>query len=1160
MKSKRKLLCFTRGSLSKFLLKMKLLASLLLPGFVGFAAGIDSQQEKFSLKMNNVCVLEVFEEIEKNSEFILLYNEKWVDVNRRVDIKVKNETVEKLLDQVLKGTDNVYQIYDRQIVIRRDDQTEEYGETKGAFSETTSLQQQQNIVKGKVTDPGGLPLPGATITIVGTTRGVITDNDGTYSIAAKVGDKIVFSFIGFESQIIDVKDQMTINVQMKEKSDELEEVTIVAFGKQKKESVISSIQTIKAEDIRVPSSNLTTAFAGKMAGVISYQASGEPGEDNASFFIRGITTFGADAKKDPLILIDGVELNTDDLARLNPDDISSFSIMKDATATALYGARGANGVILVTTKEGREGKARINFRIENSFSSPTQMVDLADPVTYMNMHNEAILTRDPNGIRMYSGEKISMTERGQYPDLFPATNWYETMFNDVTYNQRANISISGGGKVARYYVASNISQDNGNLKIDKRNNFNSNINLTKYSVRSNVNVNLSKSTELIIRLSSTFDEYRGPIDGGSQMYRKVMQANPVYFKPYYAPDENFSYVRHVLFGNYGTADYVNPYERALRGYRDYSKNMTMTQFEVKQNLNMLTEGLSFRAMVNMNRFSEFTVNRELSPFYYNIDQYDLNSNSYTLKVLNPETGNNYLNYNPGQRNINSTFYLESAAEYTRDFTDKHNLNGLLVFIMRQEKMGIASDLQLSLPHRNMGLSGRLSYNFDSRYFGEFNFGYNGSERFAKNNRWGFFPSVGTAWMVSNESFFSQLKSFIPQFKLKVTYGMVGNDAIGSSSDRFYYLSQVDMAASRSVNWGPLLNYSPGGISVNRYANDLIGWETSYKTNIGAEILFIGNLSAHLDFFKERRENILVNRIIPNTMGIIPNIKSNLGVAAGKGIDAELNYEKIFKSDFFLTGRATFTYAKSEVLEWEEPDYSNTPWKSRIGYSISQNWGYVAERLFVDEQEVKNSPTQFGNVMGGDIKYTDVNGDGVISQLDQVPIGFPTVPEINYGFGLTLGYKGMDMSFFFQGSGRQSFWIDTSGEGKIQPFLDGSPDDGLIGENSVLQAIADDYWTERNRNPYAFWPRLSTYDITNNNQTSTWFMQDATFLRLKSAEIGYTLPENISRKVFTDKFRVYLSGTNLLCWSHFKLWDPEMAGNGLGYPLQRVINVGLNIGF
>jgi TonB-linked SusC/RagA family outer membrane protein len=1126
---------------------------MLFMGMLYVSAEVYPQNSKLSLEVTQMTLSEAFKQIEAKTDYLFMYNAADI-MGHEVNVKVKNQQIEKIMDELLKNTGLEYAIKERHILVR-----------PSKIADRNGVSQQGFRVTGTVSDDTGDPLSGVTVAVRGTTMGTTTDMNGEFTLTVPSDTSVLeIRYIGYEPQQIVVGNRRVIAVEMREATTDLGEVTVVAFGTQRKESVISSIATISTKDLKVPSSNLTTAFAGRVAGLISYQTSGEPGQDNASFFIRGITTFGADAKKDPLILIDGVELTTDDLARLNTDDIASFSIMKDATATALYGARGANGVILVTTKEGREGKAQINVRIENSFSSPTQMVDLADPVTFMRMHNEAILTRDPNGIRMYTEEKIQMTERGLYPDLFPAIDWYDTMFKDVISNQRANLSISGGGKIARYYVAASIAQDNGNLKVDKRNNFNSNINLTKYAVRSNVNVNVTKTTELILRLSSTFDDYRGPIDGGTDMYRKVMQANPVYFKPSYEPDEHFSYVSHVLFGNYGTADYINPYAQALRGYRDYSKNMTMTQFEVKQNLDMLTEGLKFRAMMNMNRFSEFTVHRQYVPFYYTVDEYDLNTNAYTLKCLNPESGSNFLNYNPGSRIINTVFYLESALDYNKTIEEKHNLNAMLVYIMRQEKKGIADNLQMSLPGRNMGLSGRLAYNYDSRYFAEFNFGYNGSERFSREHRWGFFPSIGGAWMLSNESFYEPVKSIVPEFKIKATYGMVGNDAIGSDADRFYYLSQVNMSASRDVGWGSSGTYSPRGISVDRYANDQIGWEKSYKTNLGAEISLIGGFSANVDVFHEKRENILLPRVIPSTMGILPSIKANLGVASGQGVDVELNYEKIFNQDFFLTGRGTFTYATSKVKEWEEPDYEGASWRSRVGYNINQQWGYIAERLFVDEMEVANSPTQFGNVRGGDIKYRDVNGDGVISELDRVPIGYPTVPEINYGFGLTVGYKQLDVSFFFQGSARQSFWLTTSGNGRIQPFLDGSytgsGNDNLNGQNAVLQAIADSYWTESKRDPYAFWPRLATYEVSNNTQTSTWFMQDATFLRLKSAEIGYSLPERWVKKMFMTNCRVYASGTNLFCWSIFKLWDPEMAGNGLGYPLQRVINVGLNIGF
>jgi TonB-linked SusC/RagA family outer membrane protein len=1030
----------------------------------------------------------------------------------------------------------------------------------GSLPETDGLQQAKVRITGAVVDQMGDPVVGASIVEKDVlTNGTTTDADGNFILSVSTRATLIVSYIGYTKQEVAVGNRSRVDIILQEDLQALEEVTVVAFAKQKKESVIGAIATINASELKVPSSNLTTAFAGKVAGVISYQTSGEPGQDNAQFFIRGITSFGAAAKKDPLILIDGVELTTDDLARLNTDDIASFSIMKDATSTALYGARGANGVILVTTKEGSlGGKVKVNARVENSFSSPTRMIRVADPITYMRMHNEAIITRDPNGIPEYSAEKIEMTARGTHPDIYPATDWYGTMFNQVISNQRANLSLSGGGSVARYYVAVNIAQDNGNIKVDKRNDFNNNINLTKYAIRTNVNVNLTKTTELVFKLSSTFDEYVGPLDGGSAMYKKVIQANPVLFKPYYEPDEEYAYADYILFGNYNQANYINPYAESLKGYRDYSTNTTSTQFGINQKLDMITKGLNFRAMINMNRYSYFSVTRSYRPYYFNIGTYSLLDNTYTLRPLN--NGDDKLGYSPGDRTINTSIYMEATTEYNRQFADKHTVGALLVYIMRQEKQGVADNLFLSLPHRNLGLSGRATYNYDSRYFFEFNFGYNGSERFSDKHRWGFFPSAGLAWMLSNEAFFEPLKDIFTNVKLKGTYGLVGNDQIGSSSDRFYYLSRVDKVSNKNPGWGLYLSNNPGSFNVAQYANNNIGWETAYKTNLGLEIALKNGLSLIADVFRERRENILIDRIIPGTMGIIPSVKANLGIGSGQGFEIEANYEKSFNKDFFLTGRGTFTYATNEVVEWEEPDYSETPCRSRVGMNIYHRQGYIAERLFVDEHEVLNSPGQFGTVMAGDIKYRDINDDGRISALDQVPIGYPTEPEITYGFGLTAGYKHFDASFFFQGSARRSFWLTLNGNGRIQPFLDGTENDNLIGQNAIIMPIVDSYWSESNRDPYAFWPRLSNYSIENNRQTSTWFMYDASFLRLKSAEIGYTLPEKLAGKVLLSHLRIYVNGTNLLRWSPFTFWDPEMGGNGLGYPLQRVFNVGMNIGF
>ena len=811
----------------------------------------------------------------------------------------------------------------------------------------------------------------------------------------------------------------------------------------------------------------------------------------------------------------------------------------------------------MTTKEGKEGKVSVNARVETSFSSPTERVKIADPVTYMRMQNEAIKTRDPMGLAMYSEEKIGMTAAGRYPHLFPAINWYDTMLKDVTSNQRANVSLSGGGPLARYYVAANISHDNGNIKVDKRNNYNNNISLIKYAFRSNINLNLTKSTELYLKLSASFDDYNGPIDGGTEVYRMAMQANPVLFQPYYEADEQYSNVRHILYGNYGDGNYVNPYAQVQRGYREYSKNTMLAQLGFKQQLDMVTEGLSARAFVNIDRYAEFSARREWTPFYYGISNYKLLDGSYTLKRL--KSGSDGLNYAAGDRYINTAFYLEAALEYSRMFKEKHSVNGLFVYTMREAKQSnpYITSLQLSLPNRNIGFAGRMAYNYDYRYMLELNFGYNGSERFAKNNRWGFFPSIGAGWMLSNEKFFKPLRSIFDQFKIKATYGMAGNDQIGNNEDRFYYMSDVNNGADNTVNWGERLDYNPGGgFYVNRYANDQIGWEKSYKLNTGIEFTTTFGLGGNIEYFHEKRDNILLGRTIPSTTGITQGVKANLGEAKGSGIDMEINYDKIINKDFWLQARGTFTYAASEVLVWEEPDYTDTPWVSAVGQSIGRIGGYIAERLFIDEEEVKNSPVQFGDYTAGDIKYRDVNNDGKINELDKVTIGFPNTPQINYGFGVSAGYKGVDISCFFQGSARQSFLLNIP---EITPFHN-IRGDGLIGANVILQDIANSYWSETNPNPYAFWPRLQNGVNENNNQPSTWWLQDAGFLRLKSVEIGYTFPQKVLKKLGMNNLRLYCSGTNLLCWSKFKMWDPELAGSGLNYPLQRVFSVGLNLGF
>ncbi|MDO6326917.1 TonB-dependent receptor [Bacteroides caccae] len=1019
-------------------------------------------------------------------------------------------------------------------------------------------QKSKKQIKGTVLDENEEPVIGATVVVIGVAGGGITDMDGKFTLSAFPNQELEVSYLGYQNARIKVTDKSTYVIRMKPKIDELEEVTVVAFAKQKKESVIASVSTIKPAELKVPSSNLTTALAGRMSGIISYQTSGEPGKDNAQFFVRGVTTFEGETRANPLILIDGIEMGTDDLARLQTDDIASFSVMKDATAAALYGSRGANGVILVSTKQGSEGKAKVSIRYELAMSRPTRTVDLADPITYMKLHNEAVRTRDPLGALPYSEEKIASTAAGLNPQVYPAIDWKEMLFKDQAINHRFNFNISGGGKVARYYLSGSYSKDSGLLQVNGKNSFNNNISLQRMIMRATVNINMTKSTEVVVRMYGTFDDYTGPLKDGSKFYEMVMNTNPVMFQPVYQPDERYKNAPNILFGNAGTnADYTNPYAELVKGYKDYSATTIVAQVELKQNLEFITKGLNARVLANTNRYSYFDVSRQYVPFFYRLDSYDKFTNTYQLSALNEDKGSEALQYTEGPKTINTSYYLEAAVDYNRVFNEKHTVTGLLVGTMREYKEANAGSLLLSLPHRNIGLAGRATYSYDSRYFGELNFGYNGSERFAKKNRWGFFPSIGAGYIISNEHFYPESwKKVMNKLKLKATYGLVGNDAIGNTKDRFFYLSNVNVAdAGKNIAFGTDLSYSHpgGGVSFVRYPNEDISWETAYKTDFGVEIGLFDRVEIIADYFSERRKNILMTRAhVPSFIGLQTNPSANVGEAKSHGFEASVDYNHSFSNGMWLMVRGNFTYATSEYSKYEEPDYSDAPWRRREGNSLAQTWGYVAERLFVDEADVANSPVQsFDNqkAMAGDIKYKDINGDGQITETDMVPIGYPTSPEIIYGFGFSAGYKGFDLSCFFQGSARSSFWIDPE---NTAPFIG--------NQRTLLKAYADDHWSEENRNLYALWPRLSATKRTNNYQKSTWFMRDGSFLRLKSVEMGYTIPEKITKKAHISMLRFYLSGTNLLTFSKFKLWDVEMGGKGLGYPVQMVINAGVQLNF
>ncbi|MBR2235824.1 MAG: TonB-dependent receptor [Prevotella sp.] len=1019
--------------------------------------------------------------------------------------------------------------------------------------------QAQRLVKGKVADAEGTELPGVSVVVKGKeAAGTTTSIDGRYAITANPTDTITFSYIGFTPQKEYVGNREVIDVVMREDENTLEETVVVAFAKQKKNSVIGSIETINPAELKTPSTNLTNTLAGRIAGIISYQRSGEPGKDNANFFVRGVSTINS-ALAGPLILIDGVEMSTEDLARLEPENIASFSIMKDATATALYGSKGANGVVLVTTKSGRKGKMKITTRLETQISTPTKILEFLDGVDYMNLYNYAQRTRDTKGLTSdaYLMEKIENTAAGTDPMLYPNVDWYGMMFKNQAINTKATITASGGGEVAQYYLSAAYTHENGLLKVPSVNNYNNNISINRYNIRANIDVNLTKTTKASVKVYSLLDRSNTPAVSTTTLFDQIMRANPVDFPAFYdkSIDNTWYYADHVLYGNAGQrAQYPNPYAQMMQGYSDAFSYTGNSIFTIEQDLGTLTPGLSVRGLASFSSTGSNTNTRRMTPFYYalvtNVSEL---GTKYSLNQIGE--GTDRLS-NPDQSlSTSSSYYFEVAAQWSRTFAD-HSLSAMLVGQQKEQLRGNAGGAFGSLPIRTMGLSGRLTYSYADRYFLEANFGYNGSEKFDKNHRWGFFPSIGVGYIISNEKFWSDwgLADIFPMWKFKASYGLVGNDNIMGTNERFYYLSDVNTSnSSTGYRWGESFGTVYDGYSITRYANSKIGWEAAKKQNYGVEVDLLGKANIQVEYFRETRDDIYQRmQAVPLTMGATADIYANMGKARSHGIDASFDINWSITRDWWLQTRFNFTYATSEYISGGDIIYPES-WRNRMGYNLSQQWGYVAERLFIDANDVENSPRQFGLVpnsdyMAGDIKYIDVNQDGIIDVKDQVAIGYPTDPEIIYGFGASTGYKNFDISFFFQGSAHSSFFIQPS---SIEPFA---------AHRNALKLVAGNYWSEENPDPHAFWPRLSTSIRSNNTVNSTWWLRNGSFLRLKTVEMGYSLPAKFTKKLGFEVIRFFASGNNLFCISDFKLWDPEMGGYGIGYPTQRVYNVGLNVEF
>lgn len=1081
-------------------------------------------QGVISVKGQAMTIKQAIQLIEKNSNYTFFYNA--ADLKNTTNKNLNCEgTIEEVLKEVFKGSGITYMIKGNEIILK--------------VNKEEAAQQQpkkKRTVTGTVVDAeNGDPVIGATVVVKGQKDGVITDLDGNFTIAIS-GSKaqLEFSYIGYRKKTVDVGDLGVINVKMESDNQLLSEVVVVGAGTQKKVSVTGSITSVKGLELKAPSSSLTTSFAGKLSGVISMTSTGEPGAAS-EFYIRGVSTFGGRAT--PLILLDDVEISTADLNNIPAETIESFSILKDASATAIYGARGANGVMLITTKTGKENeKTRINVTVENSFNKPMNFPDFVNGATWMEMYNEAQLTRNPGATPKYSQLDIDNTRNQVNPYIYPDVQWKDVIFKNMNMNQRANVNISGGGSKASYYMSLQANHDTGLLDTKKVYSYNNNINNWGYNFQNNISYKITSTTKIDLHMNAQIRNKKGPNYSTSDLFAQMLYCNPINFPVTFPAQPGDT---HIRFGNAiwtGSSVRTNPYAYMLSSFKEYNENTLNTSLKINQKLDFVTKGLSVQAMVNWKNWASSSYNRTIEPYYYGIKGGSYNPSNptdYEIERLGT-SGTDYLKTSDISKASDQTFYLDARVNYDRQF-NLHHVTGMLMYMQREYRSSV-------LPERNQGFSGRFTYDYGQRYLVELNFGYNGTERLAKKERFEFFPAVSLGWVISNEKFFEPMTKYIDNLKIRGSYGLVGSDETGLSAgaQHFLYIDQVSLN-NIGFTTGVDMNYTLYGPLVTNYAVVNGGWERVKKLDIGIDLELFRQLTITADYFNEKRYNILLHREAwPESLGYYTAKPwSNKGKVDNWGIELSVNWRKEFTKDLYVDFRGNFTYTENKYVNLDEPVYPYV-WKTSTGKPLSRTTGYIAQGLFSSQEEIDNSPTQNlgSTVKPGDIKYRDVNGDGKIDGSDQVMISpYGTTPRIQYGLGMNVTYKKFDFGVFFNGSAKRTIMISG-----ISPF--GQSD------YNVMQFIADDYWSESNPNPNAKYPRLglTSSQTANNTVASTYWMRNGNFIRFKTLELGYKFKYG----------RVYLNGDNIAVFSPFKLWDPELSWNA--YPLQRTFNIGVQLNF
>ena len=992
-------------------------------------------------------------------------------------------------------------------------------------------------ISGTVMDKEKFPLPGVNIVVEGqnAATGVVTDIDGHFYMKVPSEESaIIISYVGFKSQRIVVGNNINFNVVLEEDVETLDEVVVTGYGSQKRMSVIGSVETLEPARLQTGSTrSLSNNLAGQLAGVIAVQRSGEPGYDSSNFWIRGIASFSGN--QNPLVLVDGIER---DLNNIDPAEIESFSVLKDASASAMYGVRGANGVIVINTKRGKIGAPQVNFRVEHSITEPTKLPEFIGAADYMQLLNDLA---DPSR-RPFTDEQIYRTRIGYDRDLYPDVDWMDAITKDYAYSTRANIDVSGGSDFLRYSLVGSYFGEKGIMETDQDLPYDTGTKLTRYNLRANVDLDVTKTTTLRVNVGGYLQTLRKQNYSTEQAFEQAFMTPP-HVHPIRYSDGAIPVV----------TNRENPWANVTqRGYETETQSQIQSLFAVEQNLKMLTPGLKAKITFSFDRWNKSTMERGMNPTLYNVATGRDVEGNLLHTILS--YGDEALGHSSGGEYGNTRVYFEGTLTYNRTFGGKHDVDALFLYNQQSYDDG---GIQ---PYRKQGIAGRLSYTFDRRYIGEFNFGYNGSENFAKGQRFGFFPSIALGWLISEEPFMERFRGTLSKLKIRGSIGKVGNDNIGGNR-RFAYITTLNTNAD-SYNWGETGQIGRTGIAEGEVGVENLTWETALKMNLGFEVGLWDALNLQVDIFKERRTDIFMQRAtIPTQTGFLTNPWANYGEVTNRGTEFSLNFNKQLNKDWYVGFYANFTYAINRVEERDEPASVKGTYRAMTGRSLNTLWGLQAERLFTEDDFDANGNLKFGiptqdvgsaTVRPGDIKYKDMNGDGVITDADEGYIGGTVDPRIVYGFGGNVSYKNWDLNFFFQGVG--DTWRVI---GNTQYFIPGS---GQGVQGNVYSNYLD-RWTEDNPSQDVFWPRLSETSNQNNYRASTWWKKNMSFLRLKTLEIGYTLPKEITDKICSKGIRIYLSGNNLFCFSPFDMWDPELDSNtGLKYPTMRSFMVGVNLNF